>query len=155
MELLQYSPATPTVRPEPVLIVPAWIMKYYILDLSPHNSLIAYLVRQGHGVLHFLEESARRTASWAWTIISRSASAKRWTPSPPSCPTRAYAAGYCLGGTLLTIAASAMARDGDTRLASLSLLAAQTDFNEPGELALFIDESQVSLLEAQMARPAT
>ena len=154
IELIQYTPTTAKVHPEPILIIPAWIMKYYVLDLSPHNSLIRYLVAQGHtvfcaswrnpdagdrdlGMDEYLELGLRAALDAVTSIVPEQ---------------EIHAAGYCLGGTLLSIGASAMARDGDTRLASVSLLAAQTDFSEPGELGLLINQSQVALLEASMAQ---
>lgn len=152
IEVIQYKPATEKVGAEPVLISPAWIMKYYILDLSPHNSLVKYLVEQGKTVFIIswknpehedknvsFEDYVELGLMEAVDVVSA------------ICPKRKiHAVGYCIGGTLLSIAAAAMAREDDDRLQSVSLFAAQTDFSEGGEITRFISPSQLSFLEKLM-----
>lgn len=153
VELIQYDPVTPKVGAQPVFVVPSWIMKYYILDLSPGNSLVRYLVGQGHtvfivswrnpgsgdrnlGMEDYLEQGILQPLQHVRDICGQA---------------RVHAVGYCLGGTLMAIAAGFLAQRGEEVLQTLSLLAAQLDFEEPGELGLFIDESQIAYLENIMS----
>lgn len=152
IELIQYAPSTSTVRPEPILITPAWIMKYYVLDLSPENSLIRYLVAQGYTVFCIswrnVDSADRNLSLDDYRRLGFMAALDAVCRIVPG--QRVHAVGYCLGGTLLSIAAAAMAGRKDRRLGTLTLLAAQTDFTEPGGLGLYIDASEVYFLESLM-----
>ncbi|WP_050929747.1 PHA/PHB synthase family protein [Aestuariivita boseongensis] len=152
VELIRYRPTTEKLHPEPILIVPAWIMKFYILDLTAERSLVAYLRDQGFEVFILSwknpgEDDADLSMQDYIDLGVRAAITQILSMGHK----RLHAAGYCLGGTLLAITAAALARDKDDCLASISLLAAQTDFSEPGELGLFINESEVAFLEDIMA----
>ena len=178
IELIQYTPTTDTVYPEPLLIVPSCIMKYYILDLSPHNSMVRYLVGQGHTVFMISwrnpDASDRDLGMQDYLqmgVMEAMAAVKSRTGAP-----RIHGLGYCLGGTFLSIVAAALGRgdaqsqrqvrgqnprrrhedvaglDNLPELATVTLLAASTDFSEPGELGVFIDDDQLNTLRQAMAR---
>jgi polyhydroxyalkanoate synthase len=152
IELIQYTPTTASVHPEPILIAPAWIMKYYILDLSPEHSMIKHLVDQGFTVFAISWRNPDPTDRdlglddyRTLGILSALDAISAIVPDR-----KVHGVGYCLGGTLLAITAAALALTNQSPFQTLSFLAAQIDFEEPGELQLFIDESQLKFLEDMM-----
>lgn len=149
MELIQYSPTTDKSYARPVLFVPAWIMKYYILDLSDKNSMVRYLLDKGHTVFMISwknpTEQDRNLGMESYVDLGVLAALNKINEIMPKQPVNCV--GYCLGGTLLSIAAALLAKEESEQISSITLLAAQTDFKEAGELMLFIDHSQIAYLE--------
>ena len=154
MQLIQYTPTTDTVLERPLLIVPPWINKFYILDLNPEKSFIRWAVAQGHTVFvvswvnpdeHQADKSfadyIKEGPLTALDVIGDITKAKS-----------VNAIGYCVGGTLLAVTLGYLARKKDTRIASATLLTTQVDFTHAGDLKVFVDEEQLEALEADMAK---
>ena len=152
MQLLQYDPSTEQVHKRPLLIVPPWINKFYILDLKPKNSFIKFAVDQGFTVFVI-----------SWANPGRDLAHKTFENYLDEGPLAALAAieqatgereatiiGYCLGGTLTACLLSWMAELGDDRIKAATFFTTMTDFSEPGELGVFIDEEQLDLIEKHM-----
>jgi polyhydroxyalkanoate synthase subunit PhaC len=152
LQLLQYDPTTEMVQRRPLLIIPPWINKYYILDLRPTNSFVRWAVGEGHTVFVV-----------SWVNPDEHLHAKRFDDYMLEGPLAALDAiheatgerevnviGYCLGGTLLAATLAYMAAKGDRRFASATYFAAMVDFTEAGELSVFIDEEQLAVLEDKM-----
>jgi polyhydroxyalkanoate synthase subunit PhaC len=153
IQLIQYAPMTEEVYERPLLIVPPWINKFYILDLVPEKSFVKWAVEQGFTV--FLVSWVNPDARLAQRtfedymrdgILAAIDAVIRQTGSA-----KINALGYCVGGTLLATALAYMAAKGDHRVASATFLAAQVDFSEAGDLLVFIDDTQLKALEEMMA----
>ena len=151
-QIIQYSPTTEDVAKEPILIIPPWINKFYILDLNPEKSLIAWLVGQGHTVFvcSWINPDERHAGKdfvaymnegllFAVDAALRSAEAEKLD-----------IVGYCVGGTLLAMSLAVMAERGDDRINSATFLTAQIDFTHAGDLKVFVDEAQLANLEKKM-----
>lgn len=152
MQLLQFEPSTKTVIKKPLLIVPPWINKYYILDLQPENSFIKWAVSQGHTVFVI-----------SWVNPDESMANKTFDDYMLDGPLAALdaikqatgedkvnAIGYCIGGTLMSATLAYMKAKGDDRVDTCTFFTTMVDFEEPGQLGVFIDEQQLSMAEAEM-----
>ena len=154
MQLIQYAPATGQVLKRPLLIIPPWINKFYILDLRPKNSLVRWAVSQGHTVFMIswvnpdarLAEKDFQDYMFDGTLAALDAIAKA------TGEREVNAIGYCLGGTLLASTLAWMARRKDERIRSATFFVTMLDFAEAGELGVFIDEEQLRALEEKMSR---
>ena len=154
VELIHYAPTTERVRATPIVIITPWINKFYILDLTAKKSMVKYLTDQGFSV--FITSWKNPGAEMADVrfddyLLEGVNEVVRVAAEFCNVP-QVHLVGYCIGGTLLSIGAAALARDGDQRPASMTMFAAQADFSEPGELAFFINPSQLAMLEATMHR---
>jgi polyhydroxyalkanoate synthase subunit PhaC len=153
MQLIQYAPSTPTVLKKPLLIVPPWINKFYVLDLMPEKSFIKWCVDQGITVfcVSWVNPDAQ-LAKKSWEdYINEGPLAALEAIKQATGEDQVHSVGYCVGGTLLALALAAMAARGDQRIVSATMMAAQVDFTYAGDLKVFVDEEQVELLEQRMA----
>jgi len=152
MQLLQYTPSTPDVSKRPLLIVPPWINKFYILDLREKNSYIKWCVDQGHTVfvISWVNPDERLAEKSFDSYLQDGTLAAVDAIVEQTGVKEINAAGYCLGGTLLATTLAYMAAKKDKRIASGTFFTTMTDFAEPGELSVFLDEGQVSSLEKKM-----
>ncbi|CEG58714.1 PHA/PHB synthase family protein [Legionella fallonii] len=152
MELIQYTPQTKTVKSVPLLMIPPWINKYYILDLSPHNSLIRWLVAQGITV--FIISWVNPDASFAkkslFDYLQEGPRTAIATIQKQMNVKQVNTLGFCIGGTLLTILLAYNKAHKDQSIRSATFLAAMIDFSDPGDIAVFIDEQQIKSLEEEM-----
>lgn len=152
-QVIQYEPSTPQVLKRPLLIVPPWINKFYILDLTPEKSFIKWCVDQGHTVfvISWVNPDARQAEKsfehyMKEGILNTLDLIKRATKQE-----EVNAIGYCVGGTLLAVTLAYMAATGDNRIASATFFTTQVDFTHAGDLKVFVDEEQIALLEKKMA----
>jgi polyhydroxyalkanoate synthase len=153
MQLIQYEPATEKVLRRPLLIVPPWINKYYILDLTPEKSFVKWCVEQGLTVfvISWVNPDARLAAKTFEDYMRQGPLEALDVIREATGEDMVHALGYCVGGTLLSIALAYMAAKGDDRVISATLFAAQTDFTYAGDLKVFVDEAQIAALERQMS----
>jgi polyhydroxyalkanoate synthase len=152
MQLIQYQPSTGTVFKRPLLIVPPWINKYYILDLREKNSFIRWAVGQGHTVfvVSWVNPDERFAGKSFEDYMSEGLLAALGAVEKAAGTGEVNLIGYCLGGTLLGAALAWMAAKGDKRAASATFFVSLLDFSIPGELGVFIDEAQIENLERRM-----
>lgn len=152
VQLLQYAPTTETVAKAPLMIIPPWINKYYILDLRPKNSFIRFAVEQGHTVfvLSWVNPAPELATKSFEDYMVEGPLAALEAIEKATGERRANVIGYCLGGTLLASTLAYMAAKGDDRVISATYFTTMTDFRDGGELSVFIDEAQLQYLEEKM-----
>lgn len=152
MQLIQYAPATNEVRKRPLLIVPPWINKFYVLDLQPKNSLIRWAVDQGHTVfvISWVNPDEKLAEKSFEDYMLEGPIAALDAINRATDENRINAIGYCLGGTLLASTAAYLAAKNDERLASVTYFVTLVDFTDAGDMAVFIDNEQLASLERRM-----
>jgi polyhydroxyalkanoate synthase subunit PhaC len=153
IELIQYAPSTETVYKRPLLIVPPWINKFYVLDLNPEKSFIRWAVAKGLTifVVSWVNPDERHAAKDFEAYMREGVFAALEAIEQATGESDVTAIGYCVGGTLLAVALAYMAALGDKRISSATFFAAQVDFSDPGDLKVFVDELQLKAIADQMA----
>ena len=152
MQLIQYAPSTSDVRRRPLLIVPPWINKFYVLDLQPKNSFIKWCVDQGHTVfvISWVNPDERLAQKSFEDYMLEGPLAALDAIEAATGERSVNAVGYCLGGTLLASTLAYLAARADDRIASATYFVTLVDFTEVGDMAVFIDDEQISSLEKRM-----